>query len=458
MHITSFHAIGISPEEGSLKAIKLRFQRKKILATPFIDVKPLYKDSSAVFMAPIDTRDVLFRVVSVPKVRGSNYKVSLAFQLEPQIPYPIDEALVQSVLLKKEKKNLSFLAYAVKREVVESRLEELKKWQIIPHVIETIPNALFALTPWITNFTGILLHLSKKGTTLIIAEKNKPLTIKYCDIGCDAFEAHGHALLSKVKEWQKEIHYLLHPLKVESKSIIILGENFKNSYFLFLLQQGLAYTLCKPEISEKLKISPDDFIDFALPLGLALLANPKNKVQINFLPKEPNIGWLKKNFFIFLGVCTLFTVAHLLFSMNLLNQHKMAIERQEKQLDQLKKNLLSVQDLQIKTPYPYPLRPNVAKVGEVLAWLSNLPPPPGIQIEKIHYSLTHLPTKKTPKDNYQCRIELECRASIPENIRVFQEKLLEDKTMILQGKEFQFVQNKEGFQTSFLLKPQKRTP
>lgn len=479
MKITSLSTIGIEHDKEYLKGVVLCCKNKKInisLIPPFSDesdVKRFYIPN-AVYSTCLATAEVVQKKIKVPKVFNQDLQTSLSFQIESTLLYPIDEAIFESKRVLREKKSHYFSTFIAKKGNLKSHLDLMKKFNVKPQVVTSEPHALSELLPYISNFEGILLYLSQKGTTVIFEKDNQLAFYAFSDINSTAFDKGGHALLNNVIDWKKELSYLIHIFEEEfgfiSKKIIVTGERFKSSDFISLVNKNSELTFVKPEL-KNLTIKEDDFLDYALAIGLALSATPQSNNDVNFIKNSASLKYLKKPFFIYFASTILLSLLIFVFS----------FQSYKNSIDQLKSNALNLlllkeshlkipqeaidhdmalEDIMIKLSeekrvysYPYALKPHNANLTEIFAWLNTLNLPKGIQIESIHYYLEKYPSCNKPKDPYIAKCEIEFRSENHENLRLLQEKLMDDKVMIQQGKEFKFSQNGPLAKVSFILKP-----
>lgn len=481
MKITSLSTIGLELDKTCLRGTALFCKNKKINIQTFqlpideVNVKPFYTKST-IYSSSLIASDVLQKKIKVPKVFNQDLATSLSFQLESQLLYPIEEAVYQSNLEKKEKKFHHFSSFIVKKTSLEEHLKKLNSIDIKPEVISTEPHALSELLPYISNFEGLMLHVTTKGSTLIFAKDNKLTSYAFSDISSSLFDKGGHGLLSIVTKWQNEIAYFVHMFEEEfghiPKKVIVTGSLFKSSDFLSLINKKSELKFELPLI-EQLNISTHDFLDHSLTLGLALSASPYGKNQINFISKQAPLGFLKKAFFLYYLWSLILACVILILGFNYQNKAENQLILQSKKLLEIKENQLNIPSKEVVDDdnldnlieklslddrvysYPYLLKNPSANLTQIFAWLNSLNLPKGLQIENIHYYLEKYPCKKNPSDPYITRLEISCRSENPENIRKFQEKLLEDKTMIVPGKEFKFTLFEKGAKASFILKHRK---
>ncbi len=75
------------------------------------------------------------RQVTTPITDSRKIRETLKFQIEPQIPYPIEQVVSDFVVIQKKADATEMLAIAVTKEIVSDRLEILEMAGVDPHII-----------------------------------------------------------------------------------------------------------------------------------------------------------------------------------------------------------------------------------------------------------------------------------------------------------------------------------
>ncbi len=103
---------------------------------------------------------------------------------------------------------------------------------------------------------------------------------------------------------------------------------------------------------------------------------------------------------------------------------------------------------------PFPLEPNIPRVSDLLAWLSNHPQLNGnkILIELMHYQLVKHPEMNKPKERYLVKVELEFTSETPKAAREFHDALLAQNDFIDPKGEVKWNTLKGKYKVSFYLK------
>jgi hypothetical protein len=478
VEITSSLTIGVESNTCQIKGAVLRYKNKVISIKTFIQNKPsidlkAFYIKNNVTVSHLDTKDVLIRQINLPKISKQNFNTSITFQIESTLMHPIEEAVVESKKIAKTKSSICFSTFIAKKNVIESKLNELKEFRLTPQILTSVQNAISEVTSYLSNFEGLLAFVSQNHTLLLFEKDPKLISYKFCNIGSQDFDKGGHALLSSVKKWQEEIAFLVEQLQEEfidvSKKVLVIGSVFKNKDFFLLLSKQKNFNIELPCLKD-LPISDDEFHDFCLPIGLALHATVKNKNQINFTKKNLSFYFLKKPLLFFYVISLVLSVFIFLYA-------QFNFSKKQEALSKTAQNFLSIKEdeLKIETKtvcenldfdelikklrsdegiynYPYKLKPSDQNLSYIFKWMEQQNLLNAIEIEKIHYFHDQYPNKKSPKKPYKSRIEMTCKLQNPEFAKVFEEKLHEDKIIVLQDKDFQINRLKDKLLVSFTIK------
>lgn len=121
------------------------------------------------------------------------------------------------------------------------------------------------------------------------------------------------------------------------------------------------------------------------------------------------------------------------------------------QTEDIENYIAEMQEKTAKNAYPYPLKPLSATFTDFLAWV-NSQAPSGIQIEKVHYSLSNMPTLKAPKERYVTQVDLVFLANSAADARLFHDRLIAPNPFVLVDTHFVWQSSEKDYRTSFRLK------
>lgn len=318
--ISSPTSIGLERTSSNIKGACVETGRKKpalirlFTLRPEIDnVKPLYTDYP-VIATGLGGRDVLVRSLHLPLTKEKDIQEALAFQAEPLLPYPIDQAYLAYQVISKTSENTDLTLLAVRKEAMEAHLEPWRALQIEPEKIGCVSSALCefgkAYLPAVK--TCLILHIQSQGMTCVLMKDGK-LWASFAqsegiELLLDAQAKEGIDCLPQTEEeWQaveqrksgylaealkrleKEVTKMGYALAKECKKetiegIVITGEAAEWGGLSSMLIQNLGLPLltCEPASDYASK----ELLSYAVPIGLALGSLLDGSQSIDFRQQE----------------------------------------------------------------------------------------------------------------------------------------------------------------------------
>jgi len=151
------------------------------------DLKPSVKDVNISLSSP----HAIVRFISMPRMKESDLLSSLHFEAEKYIPFNIKEVVIDAVILgdsAEDKKQMNVLFAAAKKDVVNSRIELLKKNGLSPSIIDIDSFACFnafsnSREGMDTSLSIALLNIGYTQTNLIISRESKPFFTRDIQLG-----------------------------------------------------------------------------------------------------------------------------------------------------------------------------------------------------------------------------------------------------------------------------------
>lgn len=106
--------------------------------------------SDDVWVACLPAAASINRLLNTPLTDSAKIKQTLKFQIEPQIPYPVDQVISDFTSARKLDEGSEILAVAVTKESVSERLRPLRSAGIDPHILtlDALALADFYITPF----------------------------------------------------------------------------------------------------------------------------------------------------------------------------------------------------------------------------------------------------------------------------------------------------------------------
>lgn len=313
-------------------------------------------------VSALDSDEVLIRTLDIKLKKEKDIDSVLAFQAEPLLPYPVENALLDRILLNQMPEGSQIAIIAARKDHVRQHVEKLNPLAISPDVISCVPVALaffskLAVTSIDPHF---VLHLAKRQTTCALVKEGKLLAAQTSPIGLDALthyitlgtpEIDFSALSSNLnpelnktlQNWRNDITRLLYALSkqirdVESIDILVTGEGAAYKNLGMALCKDANKQMILPKAPDSFQAPIEKLLRFAVPIGAALSALENIKDQVNFRQQEfahPH-PWrhLKKPIALYFVLCLALAFAFYLFG-------KAKISHQEDQIRQEYVDLLS---------------------------------------------------------------------------------------------------------------------
>lgn len=503
--ITAEQALGLEIEGTTLLAAELLFKNgKPSLGKLFTeDVKQLYNEEltnlckTSIVVTALNTSDVLVRPLEINLTKEKDIDSVLEFQVEPQLPYPIEESLIDRIFLEKQEEYTLLSVISTKKEFVSKHLEQWNNIHCLPEVIGSTPTALAAFSFYFCPQEEplIIIHLTDESTTCVLVTQGNLVS---------AQSIPGNSLL--------EISRVLLSLEKLSKEhsvsrVLLTGPNSELEGLRATIETKLNKTLITPTPTPEFQINPSRLQQFAIPIGSALTCLPGAKNQINFRQKEflfPD-PWkrIKTPLALYIFLCILLSIMIYLFGNayaekkedNLREDYVQLLALMKKPYSSFEKHYATLsQTEEIKNPKElstddiinrlnliekenksspdtYALLPNTPRVSDVLAWLNTLPVvtgekddektdnnEPRFQITSFNYKMVKRPEQNKKNEKYQVKIEIEFITSTPRIAREFHDLLLAPNDFIDPKGDVSWSTERGKYRASFYLKDSTNYP
>lgn len=551
------HTLGLETEGNLLKGAQLSLFKGKpklervfeiSLMSPAENVNPLYiaeigkplsdlvKNNLTVTTLPAN--EVLVRQLEVKLKKEKDVDAVLLFQAEPLLPYPIENAVVDRIKLAQTNEGTLLTILAARKDHLAQHIEQWRAWQIEPEVSSCVPAALAAFSKTFISSENpyFVLDLGTTHTTCILIKEGKLLAAQSVHNGItnlqDAFNKdckeesgseelflqHDFASLNPIdtphliqacESLRLDITRLLYSLTKQTKGqevaeIVFTGSGIALKNISAFFSQALGKTSLLSNADPNFPLSGLQLQKFAIPIGAALTALPKNPGQVNFRQKEfsyPN-PWkrFKKPLAIYFGLCLFLAAAFYFFGQAYIGYHEDRLKENYVQLLALMNKPYRAFEEEFKAKFPhsasfhegevpslkkltseellsrlnyldkelqeapdiFPLFPNVPRASDVLAWLSVLPSlhtkeetasnSQPIQIDSFSYTMVKRPEQSKRQEKYQVKVELEFTSPTPKQAREFHDILIAPNDFVDPKGEVKWSSNRGKYRTSFFLK------
>lgn len=443
---------GIDMREGSTLTALLRKTRKGwevIHLRTYAKTESVKPVDTCLVISALPARDTLVRTSEIQVKNEKDIRNALKFQIEPQLPYPIERALLQFQILEKKENKTSLTLFAVRNDHLIKHLEQLKERGLEPQRVTSVPAALTALTTLFppAHSPQFLVHEGEEEVTCILVEEGKLLASR-------AFES----TLDIGTEVQKTLLSFSSSLKGKTfETILFLGKRVEE------IKKATQKKVSIPE-TPSLLLSQEEVIRYGLAIGIALASD-----KSNFQQSAP-YKWarLKKPLFT-TAVLSLFLIGTLIalaFSSQKMQKDSVKrayialLEREGKEETDLPAsvsdyfNRLNALEKEIEArPDTFPLHPEIPKVREVIAWLATYEE---IAIESLHYLMVKRPSFSDKNEPYKIKIELELTAKGHQGATHFHDALHSPNLFVDPEEEIQWIPGKGRYRTIFYLKDKTR--
>lgn len=336
---TALHTIGLELSGNILKAAVLSLNKGKPdveqlaaitlhAASPSSEddhVNPLYtnpegkllleKIQKSLVVTALRNHEVLVRPLDVKLKKEADIDSVLAFQAEPLIPYPIENAVLDRIVVAQTPEGSRLSLIAARKDHIQEHLSLWVPLQIEPEVVSCEPLALALFSNFFARSSEphFVIHLGDYHTVCILVSEGKLIASQSSYLGLDSLKQayaqdHPGASLDSIdwlslsKESAPNFYDAIENLRLEFTRILYaLGKQRKEQEITAVLAtgEGTAYSKLVEllfENSNKQLIGLSDEVttpwsakelqQFAIPIGAALSALPNSKDQVNFLQQE----------------------------------------------------------------------------------------------------------------------------------------------------------------------------
>lgn len=466
-----------------------------------LHVKPLYMEGQqallqnkmrdALVVTSLPEKDVLVRQMSLELKTEKEINAVFEFQIEPLLPYPLDEAIVDKILVEKSSDHSVLTTISCKNDKMAQHLELWHSIEIEPEVVGAVPFALaaFAEVFYPSAEPLVLFHVDENTTTAVLLQQNKLVASQTISKGLQSFSEFLPTALRLFYALKKN------PQCHSLNQMAVVGPAAASSDFPLALSKELQLTLMNSETLQEQPHPVDVLLKRAVSIGNALMALPGVVNEVDFRQKTfayPN-PWkrIKKPLSIYLASSILLSVAvylcgnaylasqedhlkqkyvDLLVSMKK-NYSEMEAEAAKNPIqltkEEIENRLQTLQKEIQTTPDIFPLQPNTPRVSDLLAWLNSLtvvksgdgvPGEPRISLESLSYKMVKKPEQSRKMEKYQVKVDLEFSSPLPRYAREFHDFLLSPNELVDPSGEVKWSSERGKYRASFFLKDKTQYP
>lgn len=370
----AMQTLGLELEGSTLKGVQLSVNKGQPILDQIFEIEidlqqaitdhvnPLYmsddgqvlreKIQQSLLVTTLRSDEVLVRPLDLKLKKERDIDAVLAFQAEPLLPYPVENALLDKITLAQNKEGTQLTLVAARKDHVQQHIALWDPLQIEPEVIGCEPAALAAFCKlFLTDENAqLVVHLGKTHTTCVLVKEGQLLAAQAAHTGLnDLIQAFAQErelrpktlpeqlnavdfasidrektpiLYNMLDSWRLEITRVLYALTKQYKghgmpSILLTGEGAILPTLGTSLCQRFNSSFIEPISNPAFSLSNDQLRSYAIPLGAALSGLPSAKDQVNFRQQEyvyPN-PWkrFKKPLALYFALCCAFAVAFYIF-------------------------------------------------------------------------------------------------------------------------------------------------
>ncbi len=299
--------IPVDPEHSTPLNVKLLYTagEQKIFRTAL---------SKSLVATCLPSSEVLIRDLEIQLVKDKDIEKVLGFQAEPLLPYPIEEALLDRIVVEKRKESTRLTLAAVKKSALAQHLETWHSLHVEPELISCVPAGLAAFSGLFgqTEEKQCVLHLGEDESTCCVAEKgilhysqaskkgyrdlltafNEEAQGDFSTFNFSTLQENSHPkLFQATQSLRLEITKLFFAISKQAmgyklQQVLICGQGAIFPKMAQALCSKLNIELVYPHTNGNFALSPEELSRYALPIGIALTALPKSVIQINYRQEE----------------------------------------------------------------------------------------------------------------------------------------------------------------------------
>ncbi|CDZ79855.1 type IV pilus assembly protein PilM [Candidatus Rubidus massiliensis] len=335
------------------------------------NVKPLYNNTNLynliknqLIVTTLKPSEFLSRPLEIQVKKEKDIDAVLSFQAEPLLPYPIENAILDKVVLTKDREKTNLQIYAAKKDHLAHHISQWKSLNIEPEVVTSSAHALtqFSKEYIKTEDPYLLLHLAQYTTIVGLVINHKLISSQSISIGVEDLQtayakdslddnlvqnlhsvdfldlttAETPHLLEVKDKLYLEFLRIFYALSKQTKGqeiscIFVSGEGASLSNLDASLTTTLGKTLQYPQKNSFFPFDNALLQKFAIPIGAGLSAQPKALNKINFRQQEfvyPN-PWkrYKKPLSLYLLACIGLSLSLIFYGFNYLNYQEMSLRK-----------------------------------------------------------------------------------------------------------------------------------
>jgi|JI10StandDraft_1071094.scaffolds.fasta_scaffold22850_6 type IV pilus assembly protein PilM len=422
----------------------------------------------------IEGQDLLIRHLTSPLKKKRALEKTLPFQLEPLIPYSLDDVIVKPLFYRSEEGTEAHF-YCIPKEALAKHLRVFQDSGIDPDWVSTVPTALHRFAAFVApeESSLVVFHIGINKIQLVSIDENKLFSHVTLYLGAEDLVIGDSAkVVEKLKrEVDRALCFMAHKREIKgSQKVLFCGEKVKEVRTLLEKEERFLEAI---EIEGHRGFSGESVRPYAIPIGLALdaLKNDPFSVQLrqeDYISKGMK-STLKRGMIqggalaaaLFILTWTFATLCYTKKENGLIREIHHIVSHYETLLPVLQggvtgkklESILTQLDQKLMVPKasdalygPPPL------VTDLLAFISTHPMLEGIDVKRIDYTLAHYPTIKKRGEPYRPKVHLIFVAEEAKKARDFHDAIVDDDQFVDKEGEIEWKRNENEYEMAFFIR------
>jgi type IV pilus assembly protein PilM len=197
--LSSYSLLGLDLTSHTVQAALVAVKGSKTCVKKFI-TWDLHTDEAAIhqirkefskelFVTALDASATIVRPLKISLTKPKDVAAALPFQMEPLLPYSIDEAILDKIVLDKGEEVTQLMVIAAQKEQVASHLAKWENINIEPEIVTAAPAALAALSRYISDEPSLhfIISINEEETVCALVKEGNLLAAQTFDFGVNDF-------------------------------------------------------------------------------------------------------------------------------------------------------------------------------------------------------------------------------------------------------------------------------
>ncbi len=209
--------VELEKKDGSFEIVSAGIKEIRETKDISLAIKELFKEtriSTKEVNISLSGDNVVARYLSLPKMNEDELNKALAFELEDRIPFKANEVYTDYSILGDEpnsKNRMSVFLVAAKKDMLDTKLEFMRRAGLLPQVITmdalALKNTFYFNYPSKDTASIAILNIGNKISNLLIAREQTPYFVRDARFGGEAITALIQSKLGLNQKDAEELKY-----------------------------------------------------------------------------------------------------------------------------------------------------------------------------------------------------------------------------------------------------------